>query len=156
MRALSLRICRMHVASTLQRCPCVWCNGGEPAPGLPYYIVVRWRTHANEGGAHDRADETGLGRGCATALSSALGARMYLASRSSVCAGWGAREHLHTAERYLATTVAAVTVRSAPTPQHPAWRPCYYTSVGPTHHMLSSFVSSCKLSQVPVQAEGPD
>jgi hypothetical protein len=40
--------------------------------------LFRWRTHANEGGERSRADETGPGRGCATALSSALGARMYL------------------------------------------------------------------------------
>ena len=36
--------------------------------------LFRWRTHANEGGERSRADETGPGRGCATALSSALGA----------------------------------------------------------------------------------
>jgi len=39
--------------------------------------------------AHGRADDTGPGRGRATALSSALAARMYLVSIASVCAGWG-------------------------------------------------------------------
>jgi hypothetical protein len=49
--------------------------------------LFRWRTHANEGGERSRADETGPGRGCATALSSAPGAPMYLVSgsRAALC-----------------------------------------------------------------------
>jgi hypothetical protein len=46
--------------------------------------LFRWRTHADEGGERSRADETGPGRGCATALSSAPGARRYPQSSSSI------------------------------------------------------------------------
>ena len=42
--------------------------------------LFRWRTHANEGGERSRADETGPGRGCATALSSAPGAPIKMSS----------------------------------------------------------------------------
>ena len=57
----------------------VGCDGGEPAPGLAHSDGGRTQT---KGGERSRADETGPGRGCATALSSAPGAPMYLEPES--------------------------------------------------------------------------
>jgi len=78
---------------SLSQAPCrsmrVRCDRGEPAPGPAYSDGGRTQTNGERSGA----DETGPGRGCTTALSSALGAGNVVCKLFECMRRMEAREH---------------------------------------------------------------